>query len=217
MSSKEEIEPRTPEFRQFLLGDDEVEPRTYGLLHDVWDDRTITLSERLLTSFTHYLGIEYGKRVKGSFNDKHEDQTNQEDRTNRFIPEYDSMWAQSPSSILVGGLPDLIPVDQMDDVKLRVHCVDVNGTNIDLGGIPPAEGDIMLPASHNECVCKAGEYGQYGWKEAGKQQCLEKSEGPAHHISAFVVEWGNGAICRNPNAPAPYPITVKELRQWHEN
>ena len=36
------------------------------------------------------------------------------------------------------------------------------------------------------------------------------------HVAGFSCEWGNGCVCTCPELPAPYPISIHELRAWDE-
>ena len=71
-------------------------------------------------------------------------------------------------------------------------------------------------ASHDESCFKAGQFCTHAWMEKKKKMCMDKSEGPSHHYSCYTVEWGNGCICLDPEGPPPLPISIQELRQWHE-
>ncbi len=146
------------------------------------------ISEEVARRFAHYLGFGYTKFSKGSFNDMHESVDNQDDRHTRFLPRYMQLWLRAPSKLPTD--PSL-SVDDVDDCKLRSHRVSVTGSDsvvrqIDLGGVPPADGDIVMLASHDECYFKAGEYASSGWLQEGKQKCVEKTDGPSLHVSAFL-------------------------------
>jgi hypothetical protein len=75
---------------------------------------------------------------------------------------------------------------------------------------------VYLIASHDESCFKAGQFCTRGWVEGKRQTCMDKSEGPSHHYACFAVEWGNGCICLDPEAPPPLPISISELRTWHD-
>ena len=58
-----------------------------------------------------------------------------------------------------------------------------------------------------------------GWQENGKEKkiCKDKTTGPKWHLSGFVLEIGNGVICKRPDRPPPPPIHLKELDRWYES
>ena len=193
-----------------------------GILTPLLPDSKNSISLESARQFTISLGFEYQELRKGyrSFNDKHEDTSNQVDRVERFLPEYDEIWKQGPCQVKA---PDgsLVGADLPEDISLRVTKYKVTGGDgkervIDFGGWVPPQGTVKLLASHDECCFKAGEVEGKGWKEKGKQSCVDKTDGPSLHVAAFSCEWGNGCVCLDPEGPAPYPISQKELKVWHE-
>ena len=119
---EDDPEPRIPDFHLFLCGDSLAEPRTFGLVHSVWDDYespSLDIAEDTARKFTGHLGFWFGKKAKGSFSDKHEAEVNQKDRTERYIPQYLQCWSQSPCCVRVGG--ELISVDEVEDVDMRTN------------------------------------------------------------------------------------------------
>jgi len=191
-----------------------------GILSKVLPEAKSKISVESARKFTISLGFEYQELRKGSFNDKHEDTTNQEDRQQRFLPEYDKMWKEGPHQVLLpnGSLAD---ADVLEDVALRSTKYQVTGSDgkarvVDFGGVVPPQGTVRLLASHDECCFKAGEVEKSGWKEKGKQSCVDKTDGPSLHVAGFSCEWGNGCICTCPELPPPYPISQKELRAWDD-
>jgi len=136
------------------------------------------------------------------------------------LPQYDDIWKAGPCQLKA---PDgsVVDADIAQDTQLRMTKYQVTGGDgetriIDFGGIVPPQGTVKLLASHDECCFKAGEVEGRGWKEKGKQSCVDKTDGPSLHVAAFSVEWGNGCVCTCPEGPAPYPISLSELEAWHE-
>ena len=216
--SKEDPDARICDFHVWLCGDDTADPPTKGLLHSVWGDDTEVVNEIAALRFTHHLGFTFKIKGKGTFTDEHESEGQQDDRTNRFLPEYAELWRQSPSYIVDHG--QSLSVDELEDLSARSHVVAVTGADgkvrqIDLGGVPPTDGDIVMLSSHDESCFKAGEYNKRSWVANDKETCMDKSDGPSWHLSCFGVEYGNGTICREPEGPPPAPILIKELREWH--
>ena len=125
-----------------------------GILSKVLPEAKSKISVESAHKFTISLGFEYQELRKGSFNDKHEDTTNQEDRQQRFLPEYDKMWKEGPHQVLLpnGSLAD---ADVLADVALRSTKYQVTGSDgkarvVDFGGVVPPQGTVRLLASHNE-------------------------------------------------------------------
>ena len=67
-----------------------------GILSNLLPDAKTKVSVESARRFTTSLGFEYQELRKGSFNDKHEDKANQEDRVLRFLPAYDEAWKAGP-------------------------------------------------------------------------------------------------------------------------
>lgn len=217
---KGEMSPRMADFRQYLVGSGEPgEPK--GLLWDVLESQgRHTISESQCYEFTHMLGFEHEDLRKGTFNDKHESKENQADRKDRFLPEYFKYYASSPHEVMIDG--EKVDADTIQDQTVRQgHIIQVTGRDgkvrgIDMGGIIPVDGIVYHLASHDESCFKAGEIETKGWVKGGMKMCMDKSEGPSVHFACYCVEYGNGTICLEPDKPAPYPISIKELRKWHQ-
>ena len=209
--------PRLADFVAFLVGTERN--GWVGILTSLLPDAKNTVSVESGRRFTISLGFEYQELRKGSFNHKHEDPSNQQDRVHRFLPEYDAIWKAGPSQVLVDG--QLVDGDIVADVAHRVCRYQVTGGDgktriVDFGGVVPETGTAKLSASHDECCFKAGEVEKAGWKEKGKQSCVDKTDGPSLHVAGFSCEFGNGCICTCPDLPAPYPISIFKLREWDE-
>jgi len=217
---KGKMSPRMADFRSFLVGSGEPdEPR--GLLWDVLESRgRKDISESQCYEFTHMLGFEHEDLRKGTFNDKHESEENQADRKDRFLPEYFKYYASSPHEVMIDG--ERVDADTIQDQSVRQgHTIEVTGRDgkvrkIDMGGLINADGIVYLLASHDESCFKAGQIETKGWVKGGMKLCMDKSEGPSVHFACYCVEYGNGTICLEPGEPAPYPISIKELRKWHQ-
>ena len=210
--------PRLGDFVAYLVGTERN--GWVGLLSPLLPDAKNKVSVESARRFTISLGFEYQELRKGSFNDKHEDEVNHADRVQRFVPEYQEFWKQGPYQIKTGD-GQLVDSDLVEDSSLRVCQYQVKGSDgvtriIDFGGVVPETGIVKLLASHDECCFKAGEVEKCGWKEKGKQSCVDKTDGPSLHVAGFSCEFGNGCICLCPQLPAPYPISLKELRAWDE-
>ena len=210
--------PRLSDFLAFLVGTERN--GWVGILTPLLPEAKHKISLESARRFTISLGFEYQELRKGSFNDKHEDPSNQQDRVDRFLPQYDDIWKAGPCQLKA---PDgsVVDADIAQDIQLRMTKYQVTGGDgetriIDFGGIVPPQGTVKLLASHDECCFKAGEVEGRGWKEKGKQSCVDKTDGPSLHVAAFSVEWGNGCVCTCPEGPAPYPISLSELEAWHE-
>ena len=216
---KGDMSPRMIDFRTYLVGADGVEKT--GLLYDVLGDyERKDICESQCYDFTHMHGFSHEDLRKGTFNDKHESIENQADRKDRFLPQYFAYHAASPHLVIVDG--DTVDADGINDCSIREgHSVAITGLdgkvrNVDLGGLLPVDGTVYLLASHDESCFKAGEFENKAWVKGGMKICMDKSEGPSVHFACFCVEYGNGTICLDPEAPAPYPISVKKLRKWHQ-
>ena len=137
--------PRIADFRTFLCG--HTDDSETGLLYDVLQTGCRSgISEEQCRQFTHQLGFDYVSLQKGSFNDNHESEDNQQDRQHRFLPEYFKFYAASPH-LFKGEDSDLFL-----DVKVRQNIVAIIGRDgksreFDLGGGVP-EGMPQL------CDCK---------------------------------------------------------------
>ena len=208
--------PRLSDFVAYLVGTEKN--GWVGILSNLLPDAKTKVSVESARRFTISLGFEYQELRKGSFHDKHEDQANQEDRVLRFLPEYDEAWKAGPWQL---ASPDgtVSDADLFDDVSHRVSQYKLVGGDgkdriIDFGGVVPLEGPVKLLAGHDECCFKAGEVEKAGWKEKGKQSCVDKTDGPSLHVAGFSCEWGNGCVCTCPESPPPYPISIFELRTW---
>ena len=77
--------PRLSDFVAFLVGTERNQWQ--GILTKVLPDAKTKMSVESARKFTIALGFEYQELRKGSFNDKHEDTGNQEDRQVRFLPQ----------------------------------------------------------------------------------------------------------------------------------
>lgn len=191
-----------------------------GILTNLLPDAKRTVSIESARKFTISLGFEYQELRKGSFNDKHEDPLHQADRLERFLPQYDAAWKSGPSQVTMPN-GDRVDCDVLSDVSLRIRRCRITGGDgkertFDFGGEVPPHGMVKMLASHDECCFKAGEVEKCGWKEKGKQSCVDKTDGPSLHVAGFSCEWGNGCVCLWPDGPAPYPISLTKLREWHE-
>ena len=209
--------PRLLDFVNFLVGTERN--GWVGIVSKLLPDAKTKISIESARKFTISLGFEYQELRKGSFNDKHEDPKNQADRVERFLPEYAEIWKSGPWQVKA---PDgsLVDGDIVADVDLHVTKYQVTGgdgktRNIDFGGVVPDQGTVKLCASHDECCFKAGEVEKSGWKEKGKQSCVDKTDGPSLHVAGYSCEWGNVCVCLCPSEPPPYPISLDELRVWH--
>ena len=177
--------------------------------------------------FTKSLGFSYKELTKGSFSDHHEHHDNQQDRVTRFLPKYFEFFDKSPSMLKAPVTDELMPIDDVDDVHLRITLTKVTGDDgmermVDLGGVlPPGNEPVYLLVSHDESCFKSGEHETRGWIKDGSQTCLDKSKGSSLHFADFSCEWGNGTVSwtKEPtlgeHTRAPFPITIHHLRRWH--
>ena len=165
--------------------------------------------EEMFRQFAINLGFVMQDLRKGTFNDEHESKFNQKDRRNRFIPQYLHYYENSPH--MYKGEDR----DALEDLQVQnCHFVTITGTDgkvkkISLGGeLPPGDGPVYLLASYVESCFKAGKLCTRARVEDKRQSCMDKSEGPSHHLACLTVEWGNGCICLDPGGPPPLLIPI---------
>ena len=203
----------------------------------------VAFSEERLRQYTHFLGFGFDDTGSGAFNDEHESSDNRRDRHERFLPLHFDLFRKGISTFEMNGvvldvdtrLEDQEGNDLMEHRTTLVTIEDSEGNifDIDMGGIiPEGDGRVPLLISHDESCFGAGEYENkvtillvpislflwQAWQESGKGKkiCKDKTTGPKWHLSGFVVEFGNGVICKRPDQPPPSPIHLKELGAWYD-
>jgi hypothetical protein len=131
---KAEPSARIIDFKQYMIGTLEEPGPMRHVMEDLGKD---DYSEEMFRQFTHDLGFGWEAKDKGTFNDEHEAIANQQDRRNRFLPEYFRFYENSPHTYKGHD------VDDLDDIDVRNrHFVTIAGTDgvtrkISLGGELP--------------------------------------------------------------------------------
>ena len=160
--------------------------------------------------YANHLGYHFTKTSEGTFTDKHESEDNVSDRNERFLPQYEHYYQNSPRLVDFHGETidkdlRIVPVDDNGievktdkdaDIKHTIHMETITGSDgvprtFDVGGkLPDGDGPIYMLASHDESCAKAGEYSDRAWAHKDdKQVCRDKSQGPSLHIASYSVEW----------------------------
>ena len=160
--------------------------------------------------YANHLGYHFTKTSEGTFTDKHESEENAIDRNERFLPQYEHYYQNSPRLVDFHGETidkdlRIVPVDDNGievktdkdaDIIHTIHKETIIGSNgvsrtFDVGGkLPAGTGPIYMLASHDESCAKAGEYSDRAWAHKDdKQVCRDKSQGPSLHIASYSVEW----------------------------
>lgn len=219
---KGEPNARIIDFKRWLVGDPDAETLDgkYGPLSKILEERMkADVSEEQCRKFAHHLGFGFESLKKGTFNDEHNSDANVDDRNNRFIPEYFKYYHSSPHQVEVRGL--LVDADELEDLSARVvkyTIADRGGVarEIDFGGVLPSRAGtvVHLLASHDESCAKAGEFQTRGWVKSDSYTCMDKSAGPSVHSAKYLVEYGNGTICLEPDMPPPQPVSLKQLKRY---
>ena len=135
---------RMCDFKEYMVGTEDKPGPIRAVMEEIGKE---DYSEEMFRQFAIDLGFRYDKKDKGTFNDEHESIFNQEDRRNRFFPQYMHFYERSPH--MYHGHD----TDDLDDINVRDrHFVTVVGTDgtsrkISLGGeLPPgAHLDPELP------------------------------------------------------------------------
>ena len=146
---KEEPSARIIDFKRYMLGTPEEPGPMRRVIEAIGK---VDYSEEMFQQFTHDLGFGWKAKGKGTFNDEHEAISNQQDRRNRFLPEYFRYYEDSPH--MYKGHD----VDDLDDIDIRNrHFITVEGTDgvrrkISLGGeLPPGAAAVscVLASSYS--------------------------------------------------------------------
>ena len=160
------------DFNAFLCGKEGEgwASSTKGFLSKHWGTQeAIKLSNETLRKFTISLGFSYESLKRGTFNDKHEDPLNQQDRLTRFMPEYFKYFKASHSTLRINHIAGeaaeaCVDILESGEIGLRSTLVEITGKDgtkrkLDMGGSLSEEHDglIYVLFTHDESCFKAGE------------------------------------------------------------